>query len=384
MGTMTMASDHVAKPTDPDGLILEAWGQGFLLGSLLILAAITVANMRAGVLLHKLILLELVLAMGHGTFIFPHEPVYGWYLSVTAIGLNISWALHNVIAWMKNRPFLSRKVSRFYIVTVILCFPYWCLEIYANFAYFNNFNKVFLHTRPLEPLFRYVGSLRLARWHCPLQHPKLNALNSDPWWVFTTLSLFWTIKREYSFGLWEIIKISPRFGIMLAAMILSIAFIIVDTCSVLNVFQTVLPTGIEPFWKISSVFKCLCDTVVLDDFKTALDHMRRHWMERKNRDIFVSPSLTPNPSPRAYRVRGDIESAGSPDFPSVYSPTKQSGRLRYRDNTESFESRNGDEITRSPTYLVNSERPRGIRPESTFENRHPMREDIPDIPLQRM
>ncbi|CAG7973233.1 unnamed protein product [Penicillium salamii] len=364
MRTMTMASDHVAKPTDPDGLILEAWGQGFLLGSLLILAAITVANMRAGVLLHKLILLELVLAMGHGTFIFPHEPVYGWYLSVTAIGLNISWALHNVIAWMKNRPFLSRKVSRFYIVTVVLCFPYWCLEIYANFAYFNNLNRIFLHTRHLEPLFR------------------------DPWWVFTTLSLFWTIKREYSFGLWEIIKISPRFGIMLAAMILSIAFIIVDTCSVLNAFQSVLPTGIEPFWKLSSVFKCLCDTVVLDDFKTALDHMRRHWMERKNRDIFVSPSITPNPSPRAYRARGDIESAGSPgwpDLPSVYSPTKQSGRLRYRDNTESLESRNGDEITRSPTCLVNSERPRGIpSPESSFENRHPMREDIPDIPLQRM
>lgn len=94
--------------------------------------------------------------MAHGTFIFPHEPVYGWYLSVTAIGLNISWALHNVIAWMKNRPFLSRKVSIIYITTVVLCWPYWGLEIYANFTYFNNINKIFLTTRPMEPLFRFV------------------------------------------------------------------------------------------------------------------------------------------------------------------------------------------------------------------------------------
>lgn len=93
--------------------------------------------------------------MGHGTFIFLHEPAYGWYLSVTAIGLNVSWALHNVIAWMKNRPFLSRRVSMIYIVTVILCWPYWIVEIYANFTYFNNINNIFHTTRPLEPIFRY-------------------------------------------------------------------------------------------------------------------------------------------------------------------------------------------------------------------------------------
>lgn len=93
--------------------------------------------------------------MAHGTFIFPHEPTYGWYLSVTAIGLNVSWALHNVISWMKIRPFLSRKVSIFYVVTMVLCWPYWVLEIYANFTYFNNINDIFLKTRPLEPLFRY-------------------------------------------------------------------------------------------------------------------------------------------------------------------------------------------------------------------------------------
>jgi len=93
--------------------------------------------------------------MPHNTFIFPDPPTYGWYLSVTAIFLNMSWSLHNVIAWMKNRPFLGRRASLFYIGTVILAQPYWVLEIYANFTYFNNINNLFHYTRPYEALFRY-------------------------------------------------------------------------------------------------------------------------------------------------------------------------------------------------------------------------------------
>src|SRR6266536_2704793 len=41
-----------------EAYILEAWGEGFMFGALLIMAIITVANMRRGVLLHKMILLE--------------------------------------------------------------------------------------------------------------------------------------------------------------------------------------------------------------------------------------------------------------------------------------------------------------------------------------
>ncbi|KAN0076338.1 hypothetical protein V8E54_006480 [Elaphomyces granulatus] len=264
----TPDSEAVTRPTAADGLVLEAWGEGLMVGSLVVMAAITISNMRKKVLLHKLILAELLLATGHGTFIFLHEPTYGWYLSVTAIGLNISWSLHNVIAWLKNRPFLSPRISKIYIVTVLLAQPYWVLEIYANFTYFNNINKIFLKTRPLEPIFRVVTS-------------QLTAKLSDPWWVFTTCSLFYTIKKEYAFGLLELVKVSPRFGIMLVSMCLSIAFIIVDTLSVLNVFSSVLPTGIEPFWKLSFIFKCLCDTVILDDFKTALDRMRHYWLQKQ-------------------------------------------------------------------------------------------------------
>lgn len=50
--------DPSQRPTSPDGLVLEAWAEGFMLGSLIIMTCITVANMRRGVLLHKLILIE--------------------------------------------------------------------------------------------------------------------------------------------------------------------------------------------------------------------------------------------------------------------------------------------------------------------------------------
>lgn len=43
----------VEKPTNPEELILEAWAQGYLVGALVIMAFITLANMRRGVLLHK-------------------------------------------------------------------------------------------------------------------------------------------------------------------------------------------------------------------------------------------------------------------------------------------------------------------------------------------
>jgi hypothetical protein len=43
----------VPKPSDPEELILEAWAQGYLVGSLIIMSFITLANMRRGVLLHK-------------------------------------------------------------------------------------------------------------------------------------------------------------------------------------------------------------------------------------------------------------------------------------------------------------------------------------------
>ncbi|KAK2767678.1 hypothetical protein FQN54_003836 [Arachnomyces sp. PD_36] len=248
-------SRDIHRPDDnPDGLILESWAQGVIVGSLVAMAAVAVSNMRRGVLLHKLILLELVIAIPHGTFIFTPEPVYGWYLAATTIGLIASWSLHNVVAWMKNRPFFSPMVSAFYIGTIILVQPYWILEIYSNFAYFNEINTIYTKVRPLEPLFR------------------------DPWWIYTTCNLFWVIKTHYNIGIFDLVRQSPRFGIMLASMCISIAFMMADILSVTGVLRgSALPIGINPFWKFCFVFKCLCDTVVLDDFKTALDKLRTRW-----------------------------------------------------------------------------------------------------------
>lgn len=96
--------------------------------------------------------------MPHGTFIFPDPPAYGWYLSSTATLLYISYSLHNVVAWIKNKPFLSRRLSLVYIGTVIIVQPYWVLEVYANWTYNNNINNLFHYTRPYEALFRYAST----------------------------------------------------------------------------------------------------------------------------------------------------------------------------------------------------------------------------------
>lgn len=57
--------DPSQRPTNADGLVLEAWAEGFMVGSLIIMTCITVANMRRGVLLHKLILVEVRKSRGN-------------------------------------------------------------------------------------------------------------------------------------------------------------------------------------------------------------------------------------------------------------------------------------------------------------------------------
>jgi len=258
---------NVEKPTDPKALVLEAWAEGYMIGSLVIMACITIANMRRKVLLHKLILIELIFGMFQGTFIFCDPPYYGWYLSVGGVFLNTSWSMHNVIAWIKNKPFLSRKVSLIYIITVIMVQPYWILEMTATFLYFNDINNLFVYTRPYEALFR------------------------DPWWIFTCVNLFWNIKRRYDFTLLELVRVSPRFGILLGAMILSVSFIICDILSVTKVIGGAgSADGINPFWKLAFVFKCLTDTVILDDFKTALDRLKQYKLQQLESEGLVRAS----------------------------------------------------------------------------------------------
>ncbi|KAI2858037.1 hypothetical protein CBS63078_11300 [Aspergillus niger] len=213
------------RPTDPDILVVEAWGQGFLVGSLIVMIAITAANMKKGVLLHKLIVAELALALGHGTFIFLHAAAQGWYLSATAVGLMISHTLHNVIAWMKIRGFFTPWGTLLYLITLLAAQPYWVVDIYANFAFFNRGQALYTTTRPLEPLFR------------------------DPWWIFTTCFLLYVIQRGYGCSLVQLIRISPPFGVMLPFMVVSVVFAVVDLCATRVENRLGYPPGMEPFWK---------------------------------------------------------------------------------------------------------------------------------------
>ncbi|KAI9825793.1 MAG: hypothetical protein M1832_000733 [Thelocarpon impressellum] len=211
------------------------------------MAAVTCANMGKR-LLHKLILTELFLAMLHGTFCFLSFDGYGWYVSATAALLYCSYFLHNIIAFIKNKPFFTRRLSQIYLGSLLLVLPYWILETYANFAFNNNINPLFSKTRYFEALFR------------------------DPWWIFTCCSLVYNIKKRYHFGLFELVRICPRFGVMLGAMALSIVFLILDVTFSIASFGGAV--GVNPFWKFSLVFKCLCDTIILDDFRSALDRLR--------------------------------------------------------------------------------------------------------------
>jgi hypothetical protein len=73
-------------------------------------------------------------------------------------------------------------------------------------------------------------------------------------------------------------------------MCLSVAFIVVDILSVTSVLKT---GSINPFWKFSFVFKCFTDTIVLDDFKTALDRLSQYKMDQLDREANMSLKLGP-------------------------------------------------------------------------------------------
>jgi hypothetical protein len=54
-----------------ESYILEGWGEGFMFGALLMMVIITVANMRRGIFLHKVILLEVSGKLARGDFCVP-------------------------------------------------------------------------------------------------------------------------------------------------------------------------------------------------------------------------------------------------------------------------------------------------------------------------
>lgn len=90
---------------------------------------------------------------------------YGWYLSSTAALLYISYFVHNVVAWIKIKPFFldprslfkpqtSRIVKLVYLITLGMTIPPMILQIVNNFLFFNNISQLYSKVRPAEPLFR--------------------------------------------------------------------------------------------------------------------------------------------------------------------------------------------------------------------------------------
>lgn len=92
---------------------------------------------------------------------------YGWYLSSTAALLYISSWIHNIVAWLKIRPFFepangtfsrrtSAVVTKVYLITLCLALVPIAFQIVNNFQFFNNINDRYTAFRPYETLMRYA------------------------------------------------------------------------------------------------------------------------------------------------------------------------------------------------------------------------------------
>ena len=85
------------------------------------------------------------------------------------------------------------------------------------------------------------------------------------------------ITRNYELNFTELVKASPRFGVMLGCMFVSIVFLVTDIIATAKLSKQ---SGINPYWRLALVFKCASDTIFLDDFKSVLDRIVRSAMKR--------------------------------------------------------------------------------------------------------
>jgi len=235
--------------------------------------------------------------MSHGTFCFMAFNSYGYYLSSTAALLYCSYFTHNVVAWMKIKPFFTGDHPSFgprycewvrwiFLTTLAMTIPALIFEIFNNFRFFNNYSTLYQTVRPYEPLMR------------------------DPWWIFSCLTLFHVIRKSYSLKFVKLIRRSPRFGIMLVAIFLAIIFTIVDILS--SIISGLSGTDgyilallashrlanychrVNPYWKLALVFKCLTDNILLDDFKSVLQGLGD--MKEDGNIAMLPNSMNVNPS----------------------------------------------------------------------------------------
>lgn len=166
--------------------------------------------------------------------------------------------MHNIVAWLKVKPFFIGKspsyfsyrtgkmVQWVYCITLGLTIPVWIFNAYNNFEWNINSSTLYRRVRPFECLVR------------------------DPWWIFTNAVLLHIIGRSYGMSVFELVRKSPRLGILLLAIAFAIAFTIIDVVATILEGKLGNVDGINPYWKLSLVFKCLTDAIMLDDFATEL------------------------------------------------------------------------------------------------------------------
>src|SRR5437899_3307746 len=82
----------------------------------------------------------------------------------------------------------------------------------------------------------------------------------DPWWIFTTWKLIDAIRKTYGFKLLELIHISPRFGVLIACMIVSIIFMLTDI--IVTALHVTHDSGINPYWRVSIVHNLVSSYLV--------------------------------------------------------------------------------------------------------------------------
>lgn len=203
-----------------------------------------------------------------------------------------------------------------------------------------------IHLIPVSSLHQDLSRLSAGLYLFDhIDDQSTNDRDSDPWWIFTALNLFWNIKYRYEFKYLELIRISPRFAVLLLSMTLSIIFIIIDLFAV----TSVLHIGyINPFWKFAFIFKCFTDTIVLDDFKTALDKLSRYKMEQNYPLPFSRPGSQTNIEPQRSSIA---------DF-AVICPVESSALV----TVEHLERAHTDSISSPPRAVRASQTGLGGRP----------------------
>jgi len=186
------------------------------------------------------------------------------------------------------------------LTTLAMTIPALIFEIFNNFRFFNNYSTLYRTVRPYEPLMR------------------------DPWWIFSCLTLFHVIRKGYSLKFFKLIGRSPRFGIMLVAIFLAIIFTVVDILS--SIISGLSGTdGINPYWKLALVFKCLTDNILLDDFKSVLQRLGD--MKEDGTTAMLPNLMNVNPSEKTgladhrEEALGESLSRGRSDQPLDHSST---------------------------------------------------------------